>query len=111
MMYRFKNGDFCPCCGEKLEGKSEEWLRLFSTTCDLLGLRPFVDREETPAEIRYGERGNTPPSPQRAAGTPPLAGEDKAAGEALMLGRAKRKRIARAAAAIARTEEKEHEHG
>ncbi len=52
MMYRYKNGDRCPCCGEKLENKTEEWLRLFSTTCDLMGLRPFIDREETPEEVK-----------------------------------------------------------
>ena len=53
-MYRFKNGDRCPCCGQKLEDKDEEWLRLFSTTCDMLGLRPFVDRDEEPETVQNG---------------------------------------------------------
>lgn len=32
---RYKNGDRCPCCGQVIEGKSEEWLELFSLTAAL----------------------------------------------------------------------------
>lgn len=29
-MHKFQNGSKCPCCGEILKDKSEEWLMLFS---------------------------------------------------------------------------------
>lgn len=34
----FQNGDTCPCCGQKIQGKNSEWLRLFGRLCDALGL-------------------------------------------------------------------------
>lgn len=34
----FLNGDKCPCCGQKIQGKSREWLRLFGRLCEALGL-------------------------------------------------------------------------
>lgn len=37
-MKEYKNGDLCPCCGQVIQGKSAEWLTLFSVSVDLLGL-------------------------------------------------------------------------
>lgn len=34
----YKNGDRCPCCGRVIEGKSEDWLELFSSTIYFMGL-------------------------------------------------------------------------
>jgi hypothetical protein len=32
-MEKYANGDRCPCCGEKLHGKSEAWLEMFGQLC------------------------------------------------------------------------------
>lgn len=40
-MYMFKNGDSCPCCGQILEGKSQDWLELFSQLVHVLALDPW----------------------------------------------------------------------
>lgn len=49
----YKNGDRCPCCGQLIEGKSEEWLNNFSIQAFLieLCLYPFgeADLKSTPA--------------------------------------------------------------
>lgn len=49
----YKNGDRCPCCGQLIEGKSEEWLNDFSISAFLieLCLYPFGedDLKFTPA--------------------------------------------------------------
>ncbi len=49
----YKNGDRCPCCGQLIEGKSEEWLNDFSISASLieLCLYPFgeADLKSTPA--------------------------------------------------------------
>ena len=42
-MYRFQNGSKCPCCGEVLEGKSEEWLELFSQLVFSNNLSPLEE--------------------------------------------------------------------
>lgn len=49
-MYIYKNGDRCPCCGEKLHDKSPEWLELFSRTVEILGLEPLPEPEIQPAD-------------------------------------------------------------
>ena len=40
-MKLYKNGDRCPCCGQRIEGKSDDWLLLFSQTVDMLRLPPW----------------------------------------------------------------------
>lgn len=42
-MHRFQNGSKCPCCGEVLEGKSEEWLELFSQLVFSNNLSPLEE--------------------------------------------------------------------
>ena len=37
-MKQYKNGDRCPCCGELIEGKADDWLELFSSTIYFMGL-------------------------------------------------------------------------
>lgn len=41
----YKNGDRCPCCGGEIEGKSEEWLELFSQFVNALGLEKYPEKE------------------------------------------------------------------
>ena len=36
-IYRFQNGDKCPCCGQELSGKSDAELEDFSVTVYLAG--------------------------------------------------------------------------
>ena len=50
-MYFYKNGDRCPCCGQELKDKSEDWLFLFSCTVNALGL-PSPDDTPAPARVR-----------------------------------------------------------
>lgn len=38
----YKNGDRCPCCGQLIEGKSEEWLNDFSMLVLLLACQTFA---------------------------------------------------------------------
>ncbi|MBQ6398407.1 MAG: hypothetical protein IJI06_09725 [Oscillospiraceae bacterium] len=40
-MRLYKNGDRCPCCGQLIEGKSDDWLLLFSQIVDMLRLPPW----------------------------------------------------------------------
>ena len=66
-MYRFQNGDRCPCCGQVLEGKSEDFLELFSQTVHLLGLDPGpVYRIPTPPnpKVMPVSPSLRPPSPE-----------------------------------------------
>lgn len=44
-MYIYKYGDRCPCCGQVLEGKSEDWLALFSLTVAVLEI-PDLYRDD-----------------------------------------------------------------
>ena len=37
-MEQYVNGDCCPCCGQKIQEKDEEWLRLFGRLCEAIGL-------------------------------------------------------------------------
>ena len=39
----YKNGDRCPCCGQVLEGKSEQWLEEFSNIVWLMDFPPLED--------------------------------------------------------------------
>ena len=47
-VYRYKNGDVCPCCGQVLSGKSPEQLADFSLTiygfATALGLADWIMR-------------------------------------------------------------------
>lgn len=45
-MKEYKNGDRCPCCGKKIEGRSDEWLELFSSTMYFLGLSEYDGPKE-----------------------------------------------------------------
>lgn len=47
----FKNGDACPCCGEPIEGRSEEWLELFSQTMFFMGLNEACNQEPDPVVV------------------------------------------------------------
>lgn len=38
-IYRFKNGDACPCCGQELKGKTPEELAESSLTVYVIGTR------------------------------------------------------------------------
>ena len=50
-MYIYKNGDRCPCCGQVLEGKSEDWLALFSLTVAVLEIPdPYRDNADGGAD-------------------------------------------------------------
>lgn len=48
----YKNGDRCPCCGQLIEGKSEEWLNDFSMLVLLLGL-PDVCPGESGIDVTF----------------------------------------------------------
>ena len=48
----YKNGDRCPCCGQLIEGKSEEWLNDFSMLVLLLGL-PDVCSGESGIDVTF----------------------------------------------------------
>lgn len=52
-IYRFKNGDACPCCGQTISGKSPEELEEFSTLVyaagKWLGLADWIIRPEADA--------------------------------------------------------------
>lgn len=38
----YKNGDRCPCCGQTLEGKDDQWLHWFSAATWFLGISQEV---------------------------------------------------------------------
>lgn len=40
---RYNNGDTCPCCGQVIEGKTREWLDLFSVRVAAIGLTLVLD--------------------------------------------------------------------
>lgn len=42
----YRNGDRCPCCGQPLQDKSEEWLQDFSALVDMLRLPPWEEPEQ-----------------------------------------------------------------
>lgn len=42
---RYKNGDRCPCCGQTLEGKDDQWLQWFSAVTWLLGFSQEVQND------------------------------------------------------------------
>lgn len=46
----YRNGDRCPCCGARIEGKTEEWLELFSSTMYFLGLSQYDGPDPADAE-------------------------------------------------------------
>lgn len=50
-MERYENGDRCPCCGQKLQGKTKEWLRLFARLCEALGLEKSIEPERVDVDI------------------------------------------------------------
>lgn len=58
-IYRFHNGDLCPCCGQPLVGKTEEELEAFSVTVYRagvwLGLADWIIRPEEDAIERSHE--------------------------------------------------------
>lgn len=35
----YRNGDRCPCCGNVLEDKTDEWLEWFSCVLHLAGIK------------------------------------------------------------------------
>lgn len=40
---RYNNGDTCPCCGQVIEGKTREWLDLFSVRVAAIGFALDLD--------------------------------------------------------------------
>lgn len=40
---RFNNGDLCPCCGQVIEGKTREWLDVFSVRIAGIGFVADLD--------------------------------------------------------------------
>lgn len=40
---RYNNGDTCPCCGQVIEGKTREWLDLFSVRAAAIGFEADLD--------------------------------------------------------------------
>lgn len=50
-MERFRNGDRCPCCGQKIQGKSKEWLRLFTRLCEAIGLKKEIELEALDVDL------------------------------------------------------------
>lgn len=52
-MYLYKNGDRCPCCGQVIEGRNEDWLMDFSRKVQALlsYLPPPWDQPEPPEQL------------------------------------------------------------
>ena len=48
----YRNGDRCPCCGQRIEGKSDDWLLLFSQTVDMLRIPPWEAQALSDEEAR-----------------------------------------------------------
>lgn len=44
-METYKNGDRCPCCGQPISDRSDEWLELFSKFTHSLGLEKDAQEE------------------------------------------------------------------
>lgn len=57
-MHEYQNGDRCPCCGQVIEGKNEDWLAVFSQLCNAAGL---AHREEEVPELQPIAPGTFPP--------------------------------------------------
>ena len=57
-MHEYQNGDRCPCCGQTIEGKSEDWLAVFSQLCNAAGL---AYREEEAPDLQPIAPGTFPP--------------------------------------------------
>ena len=51
----YKNGDKCPCCGQAIQGKSEEWLELFSAQAYFMGFREAGAQDEGKKERASNE--------------------------------------------------------
>ena len=68
-IYRYHNGDTCPCCGQVITGKTEEELTEFSVLiygfAETLNLADWIRRPEkdaieiTPQELRRRLEGET----------------------------------------------------
>lgn len=68
-IYRYHNGDTCPCCGQVITGKTEEELAEFSVLiygfASTLGLAEWLRKPEqdaieiTPWELRQRLSGET----------------------------------------------------
>ena len=58
-IYRFKNGDACPCCGNPITGKTEEELEKLSilvfVAANWLGLADWILKPEADAIERSPE--------------------------------------------------------
>lgn len=54
-MRLYKNGDRCPCCGQRIEGKSDDWLLLFSQTVDMLRIPPWEAQVLADLDMRAAE--------------------------------------------------------
>lgn len=66
-MYMFKNCDCCPFCGQTLEGKSQDWLQLFSQMIHFLAVDPGpAYRIPTPPKLKVMPVSPSlrPPSPE-----------------------------------------------
>lgn len=57
-MKLYKNGDRCPCCGQRIEGKSDDWLLLFSQTVDMLRIPPWEAQALSDRELRAAGGGD-----------------------------------------------------
>ena len=47
----YKTGDRCPCCGQEIQNKSREWLRLFTRLCVALSLEKAIELEPQDVDI------------------------------------------------------------
>ncbi len=71
----YRNGDRCPCCGEIIEGRPDQWLELFSSTVYFMGLSEPdpVDAEAMAAidrhEAEFAADGTRAFGPYRGDGT------------------------------------------
>lgn len=66
-MKKYQNGDLCPCCGQPLEGLSDECLDLFSKICALTGLSDLEEDDVVLSPIDTG-----PLKPPDAGLNPPV---------------------------------------
>lgn len=75
-MKLYKNGDRCPCCGQRIEGKSDDWLELFSQTVDMLRIPPWEAQALSDEDARTAEGGDLI---RRCGATFPVRGEGREA--------------------------------
>ena len=78
-MRLYKNGDRCPCCGQRIEGKPDDWLLLFSQTVDMLRIPPWEAQALADQDLRTAVRqmltGDKPkPVRRQFAGKPVKTG-------------------------------------